>query len=45
LPEKFANVLVSRVYLIDHGWRTKILGSTRPAPAENALLHAAQTTV
>ena len=45
MPDKFENVLVSRVYLIDHGRCTKILGSTRPAHAENALLHAAQTTV
>ena len=36
---------MTRVYLIDHGRCTKILGSTRPAHAENALLHAAQTTV
>src|ERR1035438_4220757 len=45
MPRKFASSPVSPVYLIDHGRCTKILGSTRPAHAENALLHAAQTTV
>jgi hypothetical protein len=43
LIEEFRFGVVTRVYLIDHGQRSSILGSTRPAHAENALLHAAQT--
>jgi hypothetical protein len=38
LPEKFANVLVSRVYLVDKCGCTTILGSSVLARAENILI-------
>jgi hypothetical protein len=45
LPEKFASVLVTRVYLTDHRWLYQNHRSSLLTPTLKTLLHAAQTAV